>query len=112
MYLIKIIGLPAIVSARHRIVIDKSLRKLCGIREDDTVLMLKEQNLLFLNPSSYSQSAEPKDISIGRFNLPMEWAIENHIKVGDCVYLIATTCGIAISPKNTDFMCLGEVCSE
>ena len=109
MKLKKIIGLPAIVSTRYRIVIDKSLRMLYGIQENDTVRMFKDKNLLFINPADEIRSFEVNEISIGRFNLPMDWAIENNIKIGDCVYLVATTNGIIICPKGTDFMCLGEV---
>jgi bifunctional DNA-binding transcriptional regulator/antitoxin component of YhaV-PrlF toxin-antitoxin module len=105
----KILGLPAIVSARNRIVIDKGLRKLYGIQENDTVRMRRDKNLLYINPTDEIRSFEVKEISIGRFNLPMDWAIENHIKIGDCVYLVATTNGIIVCPKGTDFMCLGEV---
>jgi bifunctional DNA-binding transcriptional regulator/antitoxin component of YhaV-PrlF toxin-antitoxin module len=105
----KIVGLPAIVSSRNRIVIDKGLRKLYGIQENDTVRMRRDKNLLFINPADEIRSLEVKEISIGRFNLPMDWAIENHIKIGDCVYLVATTNGIIVCPKGTDFMCLGEV---
>ena len=43
---IKIIGMPAIVSARHRIVIDKSIRKLYGIRETSEIYMQRNKNLL------------------------------------------------------------------
>ncbi|WP_444641236.1 hypothetical protein ACRQU7_12710 [Caproiciproducens sp. R1] len=41
---LKIIGLPAIVSARHRIVIDKSIRKLYGIHETSEVYMQCNKN--------------------------------------------------------------------
>jgi hypothetical protein len=109
MKLKKIIGLPAIVSTRYRIVIDKGLRKLYGIQENDSVRMSREKNLLFLNSTSERRNYEIKEISIGRFNLPIDWAVENHVQVGDSVHLIATTMGIIICPRNTDFMCLGEV---
>jgi len=105
----KIVGLPAIVSARNRIVIDKGLRKLYGIQENDTVRMRRDKNLLYINPAEELRSFEVKEISIGRFNLPMDWATENHVEIGDCVYLVATTNGIIICPKGTDFMCLEEV---
>ncbi|MDF1493939.1 hypothetical protein [Caproiciproducens sp. CPB-2] len=88
---LKIIGLPAIVSARHRIVIDKSIRKLYGIHETSEV---------------YMQCNKSLKLSISRFNLPVEWARSNHIQIGDCVYLVATTEGIIICPKGTDFLCI------
>ena len=109
MKLKKIIGLPAIVSAMHRIVIDISLRKLYGIQDNDTVRMRKEKNLLYINPVSELSSIEAKEISIGRFNLPIDWAVENNVRIGDYVYLVATTNGIIVCPKSTDFMFLGEV---
>lgn len=112
MKLKKIIGLPAIVSAKHRIVIDITLRRICGIQENDTVRMRRERNLLFICPSANSQTGEIKDLSIGRFNLPMEWAVENHIQIGDCVYLFPTKSGIIVCPKSTDFMCIGETVSS
>ena len=109
MKLKKIVGLPAIVSARYRIVIDKSLRKLYGIQENDTIHMRKDKNLLFINPPDEVHSIEAKEISIGRFNLPIDWAVNNNVHIGDCVYLVATTTGIIVCPRNTDFMCLREV---
>lgn len=104
---IKIIGMPAIVSARHRIVIDKSIRKLYGISETSEVYMQRNKNLLILTPANHrSWSRELKELSIGRFNLPVEWARTNHIQIGDYVYLVATTEGIIIFPKGTEFLCM------
>jgi len=104
---LKIIGLPAIVSARHRIVIDKSIRKLYGIHETSEVYMQCNKNLLIITPVNHrNPSRELKELSIGRFNLPVEWARSNHIQIGDCVYLVATTEGIIICPKGTEFLCI------
>ena len=104
---IKIIGMPAIVSARHRIVIDKSIRKLYGIRETSEIYMQRNKNLLIIKPAlRRSLVMELKELSIGRFNLPVEWAKLNHIQIGDYVYLVATTEGIIICPKGTEFLCV------
>ena len=106
---IKIIGLPVVVSNRHRIVLDKNIRTLFQIQKNDSVLMNIEQG--FLRISSYRETAEvtgeKKNITIGRFNLPESWAKENGIHVGDFVYLIATDMGIVICPKNIELLCIG-----
>jgi hypothetical protein len=44
---LKIIGLPVVVSERHRIVLDKNIRTLYGIERDDTVIMTIRQGALF-----------------------------------------------------------------
>ncbi len=108
----KIIGMPAVVSARHRIVIDKSFRKLFSIRENDKVLMQREKSLLRIMPTDGSSSLAIKEISMGRFNLPTDWATENKVSIGDYVYLLATTEGILICPKNMEFFCFEEVQSK
>ena len=104
---IKIIGMPAIVSARHRIVIDKSIRKLYGIRETSEIYMQRNKNLLIIKPAlRRSLVMELKELSIGRFNLPVDWAKLNHIQIGDYVYLVATTEGIIIYPAGVKFLCV------
>ncbi len=96
----EIIGLPAIVSTRHRIVIDKNLRGLHGIQETGSVLLLVNKDRLQIFPSTTSVSgAIEKEISIGRFNLPMEWVRNNGVEVGDRVFLIATDDCILVCPS-------------
>jgi len=87
----ELIGLPAIVSTRHRIVIDKAFRRLLEIPETGSVQLVVNKNQLQVFPAAPAvHGAVVKDISIGRFNLPMEWVRSNSIKVGDRVFLIAT----------------------
>jgi hypothetical protein len=105
---IKIIGLPVVVSARSRIVLDTNIRSLYGIACDDTVIMHMEQGFLFISPASSTATGERKHISIGRFNLPQEWVKQNNIQLGDFVYLIATDNGIVVCPKNLELICVGR----
>lgn len=96
----EIIGLPAIVSTRHRIVIDKAFRRFLDIPETGSVQLVINKNQLQVFPAAPAvPGAVVKDISIGRFNLPMEWAHSNGIDVGDRVFLIATEDCILISPS-------------
>jgi bifunctional DNA-binding transcriptional regulator/antitoxin component of YhaV-PrlF toxin-antitoxin module len=106
---IKIIGLPVVVSARSRIVLDRNIRSLYGIDRDDTVIMHMEQGFLFISPVSSAAVGEQKNISIGRFNLPQDWVKQNNIQLGDFVYLIATDNGIAVCPKNLELICVGRL---
>lgn len=108
---IKIIGLPVIVSNRHRIVLDKNIRSLYQIQKDDCVLMYIEQGFLRIHPylETSACGSEKKNITIGRFNLPESWVKENGIDVGDFVYLIATDTGIVVCPKNIELLCIGGV---
>ena len=76
------------------------------------MLMQRDKNLLRINPVGGVSNSEAKEISIGRFNLPIDWAVESHVHIGDCVYLLATTTGIIVCPKGTEFLCLGEVNSK
>jgi bifunctional DNA-binding transcriptional regulator/antitoxin component of YhaV-PrlF toxin-antitoxin module len=105
---VKIIGLPVIVSARFRIVLDKNIRTLYGIDKDDTVLM--DASLEFIRIKPYREGVtggEKKNITIGRFNLPITWANRTHIKIGDYVYLVATDTEIIVCPKNIELVCIG-----
>lgn len=96
----EIIGLPSIVSTRHRIVIDKEFRRFLNIPETGSVQLVVNKNQLQVFPATPAvPGAVIKDISIGRFNLPMEWARSNSIEVGDRVFLIATEDCILISPS-------------
>lgn len=96
---INIIGLPAIVSKCYRIVIDKSLRHNYAISENDSVLMLAHKDFLQIYARSAKIiNAELKDISIGRFNLPVDWARRNNVHEGDFVYLVGTTDSLLIYP--------------
>jgi len=105
----KIIGMPAIVSARYRIVIDKSFRKLFSIKANDAVIMQRNKSFLCIKRAERSSRIEVKEISMGRFNLPTEWASENKVNIGDYVYLLATTNGMLICPRNIDFLFFNEV---
>lgn len=96
----EIIGLPAIVSTRHRIVIDKLLRELYSIPKDGLVYLLINKNRLQIFPAKQDiPGLIEKEISIGRFNLPMEWVNSNKIEVGSHVYLIATEDCILVCPS-------------
>lgn len=96
----ELIGLPAIVSTRHRIVIDKAFRRLLGIPETGSVQLVVNKTQLQVFPVAPAvPGAVIKDISIGRFNLPMDWVKSNQIRVGDRVLLIATEDCILISPS-------------
>lgn len=96
----EMIGLPAIVSTRHRIVIDKAFRRLLNIPETGSVQLVINKMQLQIFPISPSvPGAIIKDISIGRFNLPMDWVKSNQIDVGDRVFLIATEDCILVSPS-------------
>lgn len=96
----EMIGLPAIVSTRHRIVIDKAFRRLLNIPETGSVQVVVNRMQLQIFPLSQPvPGAIMKDISIGRFNLPMDWAKSNQIQVGDRVFLIATEDCILVSPS-------------
>lgn len=96
----EIIGLPAIVSTRHRIVIDKNLRKLLKISESGSVHLLINRNRLQIFPSTPTiTGAVVKEISIGRFNLPMDWVRDNGVTVGSCVFLVATDDCILVCPS-------------
>lgn len=96
----EIIGLPAIVSTRHRIVIDKAFRRLLDIPETGSVQLVTNRTQLQIFPLSPAvPGAIIKDISIGRFNLPMDWVKTNQIQVGDRVFLIATEDCVLISPS-------------
>ena len=111
----EIIGLPAIVSTRHRIVIDKAFRRLLNIPETGSVQLIENKNQLQAFPLSPAVTgAVIKEISIGRFNLPMEWARSNGIQVGDRVFLIATEDCILINPsvrqKNPEMERNDELC--
>jgi len=96
----EIIGLPAIVSTRHRIVIDKNLRKLLKISESGSVQLLINKNRLQIFPSTPNiAGAVEKEISLGRFNLPMNWVRINGVTVGSCVFLVATDDCILVCPS-------------
>ena len=94
------IGLPHIVSTRYRIVIDVSLRKLIGIPEDGTVQVIVNKGCLQIFPEVPEvKGTIRKDITIGRFNLPVEWAIRNNVTVGSRVFLTATDHGVLVRPS-------------
>lgn len=96
----EMIGLPTIVSTRHRIVIDKAFRRILNIPETGSVQLVRNKTQLQIFPLYPAvPGADIKDISIGRFNLPMEWAHNNGIKVGTYVFLMATEDCILINPS-------------
>ena len=95
----KIVGLPTIVTDRLRIVLDSNLRNFYGIEVTGTVLMQVHDHELRLYPTNHAMNAAViKNISIGRFNLPNLWAKQNHVNVGDYVFLLATDEGLCIYP--------------
>lgn len=96
----RIVWLPVIVSARYRIVINSSLRRTIHVSETDRVKLLSCRNSLqIFNSSTSLPGAQKKNISAGRFNLPMDWAKKNGIEVGDHVFLIATSDCILVRPS-------------
>lgn len=96
----EIIGLPAIVSARYRIVIDKSLRHMFNILKDSTVQVFIGKNQIQIFPSSPEiPGSMQKSISAGRFNLPIEWAHKNQVQIGSHVFLIATNDCVLVRPS-------------
>lgn len=96
----EIVGLPSIVSSRLRIVIDIAFRRIVGIPENGSVQVLICKNQLLVFPaSSPVPGSVRKEVSIGRFNLPVEWASRNHVEVGDRVQLFATEDYVIIRPQ-------------
>ena len=102
----KIVGLPAIVSSCYRIVIDKAVRSQYGIEENTTLTLKQENHLLKIKTDPAGLYFEYKNISIGRFNLPISWAQQNGVEVGDCVFVLPTSSGIIIFPQKTEFLFL------
>jgi len=96
----EIIGLPVLVSERHRIVINRSFRDLLNIPETGSVQVIINRNRLQVFPDVVElKGGVRKDISAGRFNLPMEWVRANGVEVGDYVFLIAAEACILICPS-------------
>lgn len=108
---VKIIGLPVIITERHRVVLDKNIRTLYGMELNDTVVMRNTQGILFVSPyrSGRIANGEIKALGNGRFNLPQEWVKEHRIDVGDFIYLIATSEGIMLCAKNMELLCVEEM---
>lgn len=97
----EIIGLPAFVSARYRIVIDKSIRHMFQMPEDGTVQVIIGIDQLQIFPVKTAiKGTVKKDFSQGRFNLPIEWANRNNVEIGGYVFLIATSDCILVRPAN------------
>ncbi len=95
-----IIGLPVIVSARYRIVINSNFRRALSIPETGRVRLLAGRSSLQIFPgSAFAPDAQEKSISAGRFNLPMDWVKRNGIHVGDRVFLIAASDCILVRPS-------------
>lgn len=87
----KIIGLPVLISARCRIVLDQSLRALCGIPENGPVWAQIGSDTISVYPANQQHpQAAMKQVTIGRFNLPMLWVQRNHAAIGGYVFLAAT----------------------
>lgn len=96
----EIVGLPAIVTARHRIVIDKNLRTLFGIPETGPIQLLTTKDFLQIFPvTSLVSGSILKHISIGRFNLPIEWARSAGVQIGGRVFLTASADCIMVRPS-------------
>ncbi len=91
-----IIGLPVLISARFRIVLDQTLCRLYHIPENGTVNVKIDNSALSICYRSMDTTAIPKKITIGRFNLPMQWVRENQVRIGDYVYLMPTEFGIEV----------------
>ena len=91
-----IIGLPVLISARFRIVLDQALCRLYDIPENGTVNVKMDNSVLSIYCRSIDASTIPPKITIGRFNLPMQWVRENQVRVGDYVYLMPTEFGIEV----------------
>lgn len=119
---IKIVGLPVVVSNCYRIVLDKSIRTLYQIRNDDLIRMCETDGFLQIMPANGFGSSmktgtgsafcspgveQVKQISAARFNLPREWARRHNVQIGRYVYLIATDTGILICPENLELVCIG-----
>ena len=96
----QIVGLPVIISARYRIVINSSFRRALGIPETGRVSLLVGKNCLQVFPESAPVSnTQEKNISAGRLNLPMDWVKKNQLCIGDHVFLIAASDCILIRPS-------------
>lgn len=95
-----IIGLPAIVSARYRIVIDKSIRHLFHMPEDGAVQVIVGIDQIQIFPGKKQvKGAVLKDFSKGRFNLPIEWARRNDVRIGGRVFLITASDCVLVRPS-------------
>lgn len=107
---VKIIGLPVLVTDRHRIVLDKNIRTLYEMESDDIVVMKMVNGIIFVSPCKEGSPAdgEEKMLSAGRFNLPQIWVKENQVEIGGFVYLIATDAGIALCAENMEIACVVE----
>ena len=95
-----IVGLPVIVSEKYRIVINSSFRSALHIPVTGRVRLLIGKDCLQIFPDSDSVStALKKNISAGRFNLPMDWVHKNRVKIGEHVFLIAASDCIFVRPS-------------
>ena len=94
---IKITGLPVIVSRRNRITLDSKLCGCYGIPNDGLVRAKINRDSISIYPESTEKPQTIiKQISIKRFNLPVSWAKQNNIVIGQYAYLIAADSCIQI----------------
>ncbi len=55
-------------------------------------MALKQENhFLKIKTDPVGLDLEHKNISIGRFNLPISWAQRNGVQIGDCVFVLPTS---------------------
>ncbi|MVB10143.1 hypothetical protein CAFE_08200 [Caprobacter fermentans] len=93
----KIIGLPILISARHRVVLDQGLCRRYGIPENGPVQAIIGSETISIFPvGAQIPAAEQKQVTIGRFNLPTRWAKQNHAEIGRYAFLSATEQGLQI----------------
>ncbi|QAT49152.1 hypothetical protein EQM14_04825 [Caproiciproducens sp. NJN-50] len=92
-----IIGLPVLISARYRIVLDQGLCRKRGIPENGPVLTKIEKESIFIYPDvSEIPETERKYVTIGRFNLPALWAKQNRARIGRYAFLTVTESGLQV----------------
>lgn len=93
----KIIGLPILISARHRVVLDQGLCRRYGIPENEPVQAIIGSETISIFPiGAQIPAAEQKQVTIGRFNLPTRWAKQNQAEIGRYAFLSATEHGLQI----------------
>lgn len=87
----EIIGLPILISARYRIVLDQGLCRRYKIPESGVVWTKIDSHTISIYPDcEHPPQAQRKQVTIGRFNLPVQWVKENKAKVGSYAYLLQT----------------------
>lgn len=96
----KIIGLPVLISTRLRIVLSKSLCSQCQIPQNGTVHAQFDEHAFAIFPKSAdNRHTECKQMTLGRFNIPIFWAKANGTSVGKTVFLLAADNCLQISSE-------------